>query len=146
MKKFITKLMAEIVSVGLVALLAYSVWKGVTSLTAIAATAYWIIIALSMFVGVIACIGIWAIEKELEVNGDPVKREKLIGSLEATFKKQGFLKKSVNWLNLIIVVCLLAYSGWVFTAVTYVLIALLCKLIISTGREKFESLKQQIQG
>ncbi|HDC4567344.1 hypothetical protein [Enterobacter cloacae] len=145
MKKFLTKLFAEIVSVGLVALLSYSVWEGIASLTAIAAAAYWIIIALSIFVGLVACIGIWAIEKELEVNSDPVKREKLIASLEATFKKQGFLRKSVSWLNLIIVVCLLAYSGWVFTAVTYVLIALLCKFVISMGREKFENLKQQVQ-
>ncbi|QNM20400.1 hypothetical protein CXM81_10230 [Citrobacter freundii] len=146
MKKFITKLMAEIFSVGLVVLLAYSVWEGVTSLTAIAAAAYWIIIALAIFVGLISCIGIWAIEKELEVNADPEKREKLIGSLEATFKKQGFLRKSLNWINLTIVVCLLAYSGWVFTAVTYVLISLLCKLVISMGREKFDNLKQQVQG
>lgn len=146
MKKFLTKLMAEIVSVGLVVLLAYSVWEGVTSLTAIAATAYWIIIALAIFVCLISCIGIWAIEKELEVNADPAKREKLIGSLDATFKKQGLLRKSVSWINLIIVVCLLAYSGWVFTAVTYVLIVLLCKLVISMGREKFENLKQQVQG
>ncbi|HID9374755.1 TPA: hypothetical protein ACXIYC_002523 [Enterobacter cloacae] len=145
MKKFLTKLMAEIVSVGLVALLAYSVWEGVASLTAIAAAAYWIIIALAIFVGLISCVGIWAIEKELEVNGDPVKREKLLDSLEATFKKQGLLRKSVSWINLIIVVCLLAYSGWVFTAVTYVLIALLYKLAISMGRETFENLKQQIQ-
>lgn len=145
MKKFLTKLMAEIVSVGLLALLAYSVWEGVASLTAIAAAAYWIIIALAIFVGLISCVGIWAIEKELEVNGDPVKREKLLGSLEATFKKQGLLRKSVSWINLIIVVCLLAYSGWVFTAVTYVLIALLYKFAISMGRETFENLKQQIQ-
>ena len=80
------------------------------------------------------------------MNADHEKREKLIGSLEATFKKQGFLRKSLNWINLTIVVCLLAYSGWVFTAVTYVLISLLCKLVISMGREKFDNLKQQVQG
>lgn len=141
MKKMLTKFISETVSIGLIALLGYSIWKDLPSMTAIAASAYWIVIALAIFVGAISCIGLVALGEEM----DPEKRKSLTDNLTDMFKKPSAFRKCINWIALFLIVGMLAYTGWVFTAVCYMLVSLLFKFIASLGREKLEGFKDKIQ-
>lgn len=141
MKKFLIKAFGETISWGLIALLAYSAWVGSNSLAGIAAASYWVVIILAIFIAALAYIGVVALSEEK----DPEKRKKGLDLLNGTYKRVGFLRKCINWLCVAVIVGLLAYTGWVFTAVSYALIALLFRLVIAIGREKYEELTQPMQ-
>lgn len=141
MKKFLIKAFGETISWGLIALLAYSAWVGSSSLSGIAAASYWVVIILAIFIAALAYIGVLALGEEK----DPEKRKKGLDLLKDTYKRVGFFRKCINWLCLAVIVGLLAYTGWVFTAVSYALIALLFRLVIALGRDKYEELTQPMQ-
>lgn len=141
MKKFLFKAVGELVSWGGIALLAYSAWVGSNSLAGIAAASYWVVIVLAIFIAVLAYIGVLALSEEKDLE----KRKKGLDLLKDTYKRVGFFRKCINWLCLVLIVCLLAYTGWVFTAVSYALIALLFRFVIAIGRDKYEELTQPMQ-
>ena len=75
----------------------------------------------------------------------PQKKTAAIESLRVVFKHSGVLSKIVGWFRLIAIVMLLAYSGWVFTAVSYALCALFSRFIISVGRDEYEKVTSGLQ-
>lgn len=137
MKKIIWGIFGRGVSIGLLCLLGYSAFASDPAPAAVAATAYWILMTLALFVGFISCTGLAALSYEM----DPGKRETLIASLSQFFKKRGPARRFISWCLLIFIVTLLAYTGWVFTAVCYMLVTLVTMLIITLGRDKLEELK-----
>lgn len=128
--------LSHIVSLALLAALLYSVLTGSDSIMSVVASAYWVLLLLAVFVSVIimVIVGLAGIER------DPIKKAKIIKSLEEIAKNGGVIKRAYNWLCLVITVALLAYGGWVFTAVCYAVIALILKLCTSIARDKINEL------
>lgn len=134
MKRFLTSFIGNVISWGLLALLAYSAWAGNEAVSKILAVAYWVIIILAIFIAFIATLAARLISREISLK----KKMAAIENLRVIFKRQGVVRKTVNWLSLIAIVMLLAYTGWVFTAVIYAFSSLLSRFIISAGRDEYE--------
>lgn len=128
--------LSHIVSLALLAALLYSVLTGSDSIMSVVASAYWVLLLLAVFVSVLimAMLGLAGIER------DPIKKAKIIKSLEEISKKKGAIKRSFGWLCLAFIVSLLAYGGWVFTAVCYAIISLIFRLCTSIARDKINEL------
>jgi Na+/melibiose symporter-like transporter len=132
MKKFL----CHIVSLALLAALLFSVLTGNDGIMSVVASAYWVLLLLVLLVSAI----IMAIVCLAEIERDPAKKAKSIKSLEDISKRNGAIRRAYNWLCLVLVVSLLAYGGWVFTAVCYAVIALIFKLCTSIARDKVNEL------
>lgn len=132
MKKFLY----HIVSLALLAALLFSVITGSDGIMSVVVSAYWVLLLLAIFVSVIILVitGLAGIER------DPIKKTKIIKQLETIAKKSGLITRAYNWLCLVLIVSLLAYGGWVFTAVCYAVIALIFKFCTSIARDKFNEL------
>lgn len=75
----------------------------------------------------------------IETNAE--KKEKLIELLKKAAVKRGIIRRSWNWLCLVLIAGALAYGGWVFTAVVYVITSLICRLCGSIARDKIDELE-----
>lgn len=128
--------LCHIVSLALLAALLYSVLTGNDGIMSVVASAYWVLLLLAVFVSVIilAIVGMSGIER------DPTKKAKMVKHLEDIAKKNGVIKRAYDWLCLVLIVALLAYGGWVFTAVCYAVMALIFKLCTSIARDKISEL------
>ncbi|CNL92937.1 hypothetical protein [Yersinia aleksiciae] len=133
MKSFIY----QTISLGLLVTLIFSVLTGQESITAIAVSAYWIVIFLAAFVSVAVMLTTALVT--IETNAG--KREKLIELLNKVAVKRGVIRRGWNWLCLILIAGALAYGGWVFTAVVYVIASLICRLSVSIARDKIDELE-----
>ncbi|WP_413498933.1 DNZ54_00345 family protein [Buttiauxella gaviniae] len=134
MKEFMT----HIVTLVLLAALLLSAITERDSVTAIVVVAYWVVMMLAIFICIIvmAAIGLSGIE------ADPEKKNKLAKFLgDAASKTGGVVKKTYNWICLVLIVGGLAYTGWVFTAVCYSIVALMVRLCFSMARDKASELK-----
>jgi len=138
MKSFLNGFISNAISWSLLALLVYAAWAGSEALSRISAVAYWMIIILMVFMSVIVTFAAFLIKRE----DSPKKKTAAIENLRVVFKRSGVLSKIVGWLRLIAIVTLLAYAGWVFTAVSYAICILFSRFIISVGRDEYE--KQSI--
>ncbi|CAM6427997.1 hypothetical protein MOV73_003794 [Raoultella ornithinolytica] len=141
MKSFLNGFISNAISWSLLALLVYAAWTGSEALSRISAVAYWMIIILMVFMSVIVTFAVFLIKRE----DSPQKKNAAIESLRVVFKRSGVLSKIVGWFRLIAIVMLLAYSGWVFTAVSYALCALFSRFIISVGRDEYEKVTSGLQ-
>ena len=128
MKSFITHLVTLVLLVALM----YSVFMGQPSITATVVSAYWVVMLLASFICTITMVTVGLVS----VETDPVKKEKLMNYLESASKKPGIMKIVYNWICLVLIVGGLAYSGWVFTAVCYAIVALMVRLCFSIARDK----------
>ena len=139
MKKFFTKAIVHVISNGLLCLLAYASYTGSKSLVSISVAAYWVIMFLGLFIGCLVLVLSYAKDhaKDDETKGKVVD---LVG--EVTKRKSKF-SRGIHWLYLALIVALLAYSGWVFTAVFYVLVSLIVKLFISIARDNINDSKNE---
>lgn len=128
--------LCHIVSLALLAALLYSVLTGNDGIMSVVASAYWVLLLLAVFVSLIimAIVGLAGIER------DPTKKAKIVKSLEDISKSNGVIKRAYNWLCLVLIASLLAYGGWVFTAVCYAVMALIFKFCTSIARDKVNEL------
>lgn len=131
MKKFFTKIIANVISFSLLSLLAYASYTGSSSLTNLTVAAYWVIMALGLFIGILLLVLSYA--KDHAKSED--EKNKVIELIVAATKKKSIIFRFIDWFCLAAIVALLAYSGWVFTAVFYVMVALIVKLLISIARD-----------
>lgn len=131
MKKFFTKLVANATDYALLIILMYSVMQGVKSLTGLTVAAYWVIMALAFFLGPL----IYFISHAAKNAKDEESRRKALEFVESAVKKKNLLIRFVGCLKLISICCLLAYGGWIFTAVCYALMSLYLRLLISLARD-----------
>ncbi|KPU04673.1 MULTISPECIES: hypothetical protein [Enterobacteriaceae] len=134
MKSFLTDFISNAISWSLLSILAYAAWTGSDALSRISAVAYWMIIILMVFISIIVTFAAFLISRE----NNHEKKMAAIQNLRVIFKRSGVLSKIVGWLRLIAIVMLLAYAGWVFTAVSYALCTLFSRFIISVGRDEYE--------
>ncbi|HCA9890605.1 TPA: hypothetical protein MYK79_002571 [Klebsiella pneumoniae] len=141
MKSFFSGFISNVISWSLLALLAYATWTGSDALSRISAVAYWMIIILVVFISTIVTLAAFLTSRE----GNPEKKMAAIQNLRVIFKRSGVLSKIVGWLRLIAIVMLLAYAGWVFTAVAYALCALFSRFIIAVGRDEYEKVTSGLQ-
>ncbi|HFD7189320.1 TPA: hypothetical protein ACF5TK_000845 [Klebsiella pneumoniae] len=141
MKSFLTGFIGNAMSWSLFALLAYATLTGSDALSRISAVVYWMIIILMVFFSIIVTFAAFLISRE----NNHEKKMAAIQNLRVIFKRSGALIKIVGWLRLIAVVMLLAYAGWVFTAVSYALCALFSRFIISVGRDEYEKTTSGLQ-
>ncbi|MDM1841057.1 hypothetical protein [Serratia ureilytica] len=131
MKKFLIKALISSSSYVVLALLAYGSLAGITSLVGVAAAVYWVIIILGLLVGVLISIFSYVIPGEK----DEQKKQKLITIVQEAVKKRNPILRGISWIFFIVITLLLAYSGWVFTAVSYALSALIVKFLLSIARD-----------
>ncbi len=131
MKKFLIKALITSSSYVVLALLAYGSLAGITSLVGVAAAVYWVIIILGLLVGVLISIFSYVIPREK----DEQKKQKLITIVQEAVKKRNLILRGISWIFFIVITLLLAYSGWVFTAVSYALSALIVKFLLSIARD-----------
>lgn len=131
MKKFLIKALITSSSYVVLALLAYGSLAGITSLVGVAAAVYWVIIVLGLLVGVLISIFSYVIPGEK----DEQKKQKLITIVQEAVKKRNPILRGISWIFFIAITLLLAYSGWVFTAVSYALSALIVKFLLSIARD-----------
>lgn len=131
MKKFFTSLITSASDYALLIILLYSSMTGVQSLIGLTVAAYWVIMVLAFFVGPL----IYILSYAAKSAKDEESRRKALEIVGGIAKKKNLFLRSVGWLKLIIICCLLAYGGWVFTAVSYALMSLYLRLLISLSRD-----------
>lgn len=131
MKKFMTKIVINVINYTLLSLLLFAVFTGAKSLVGVLAAVYWVMISLCFVIGPFFYILSYAAKSAKDEDSRRKARE-LIGDVA---KKKNVLLRVLGWLELIIISCLMAYAGWVFTAVCYVLSSLYLRLFVSLARE-----------
>lgn len=138
MKKIIISIFSETLFYALIATLAFASYVGSHSLLNIAAMAYWFVILLGVLGG---CLyGFMAFALKYSSNADD--RQKTIEALTRFSKKKNTFFRYLSWFHLALIVCLLAYSGWVFTAVCYALASFFTRMCIVLIREELEKLNK----
>ncbi|WP_227719870.1 DNZ54_00345 family protein [Yersinia proxima] len=130
-------LIYQAISLVLLATLIFSVLTERESITAIVVSAYWIVIFLAAFVSV----AVMLVTALVTIETNAEKKEKLIELLKKAAVKRGIIRRSWNWLCLVLIAGALAYGGWVFTAVVYVITSLICRLCGSIVRDKMDELE-----
>ncbi|NTZ48385.1 hypothetical protein FCM30_21860 [Lelliottia aquatilis] len=133
MKKLITGALMSAIFYIVMASMIFGIYTGHSQFVGIAAAAFWILILLGIF---ISCfIGVAASLLESLV-GESLKTT--IESLQRFSRKRHIVIRVWGWGCLIAAVVLLAYSGWIFTAVYYVLASLFVHLVASVVRGKLK--------
>lgn len=138
MKSFLTKALTNIGSYALLSLLAYSAIFDNQQLIGISVAAYWVVISLGLFMG--ALIMVLSVAKDH--TRDEAAKQKLIELVREATKRRSKVMRGVQWACLISITMLLAYSGWVFTAVIYVLVGLIVKFFLSIARDNVAEQKE----
>lgn len=136
MKKFMIKVIGSVFSYGLLALLIYGSLTDTASLVGVAAAAYWVIVILGLLVGIL----ILAVSYVIPGEKDEQKKQKLLTVIQGAVKKRNPFLRGIGWIFFIAITLLLAYSGWVFTAVSYALSVLMVKFMISIARDNVKGM------
>lgn len=138
MKKIIISIFSETLFYALIATLAFALYVGSHSLLNIAAMAYWVVILLGVFM---SCVyGFMAFALKYSSNADD--REKTVEALTRYSKKKNAFFRYLSWFHLALIVCLLAYGGWVFTAVCYAIASFFARICIVLVRDELEKLNK----
>lgn len=138
MKKIIISVFSESLYYALIAALAFASYAGSHSLLNVAAMAYWVVIMLGLFVSALYISMAYALENSKNAEN----RQKTIDALTRYSKKKNIFHRYLSWLLLALIVCLLAYGGWVFTAVCYSLTSFFCRLCVSLVRDKLDKISK----
>lgn len=127
----------QVISLTLLVALIFSVLTERESITAVVVSAYWIAIFLAAF----ASVAVMLVTALVTMEKNTEKKSKLIELLNKAAVKRGTIRRAWNWLCLVLIAGALAYGGWVFTAVVYVITSLICRLCVSIARDKIEELE-----
>lgn len=123
MKSFLT----SVFSFSLKVLLIWAVITNSAALMGVSAAAYWIVILL----GVVMCPVVLCVS-----CGTPT--EKGVEFINGITKTKNIVYRIWGWISFALIIALFAYDGWIFTAVSYAVVGLLCRLCISIAREKLK--------
>lgn len=138
MKKACTAFLAAVVSYSLLGILAYGIYTGSSSLVGVTVAAYWMIIFLSIGVGLLVLVLSYAVKADAAGEFTP-KAIELIGSAA---KKRNPVLRAISWVELIVIVILLAFSSWIFTAICYALTVITVKIFFLIARDNVANLPQ----
>ncbi|EPS1980447.1 hypothetical protein ACVCDR_005414 [Klebsiella pneumoniae] len=134
MKKFFIDMIDKDIYYALFAGLAFGSVTSQSNILNIAAAAFWVVILLGCVIGVFTTSLAYAVEKVT----DEKSRQSALESLRKIVRRKNVIARWWGWLCTVAIIALLAYSGWVFTAVCYALSSLFVRLCISLARDKVE--------
>ncbi|PAO10845.1 hypothetical protein CIW60_09665 [Enterobacter roggenkampii] len=134
MKKFLTDTFTQVIYYGLLVALVFATFTGQNNILSVAASAFWVVIALGAVIGPLTLF--------LAYGAGQVSDKKTAAEALATVKKITRRKNAIarwwGWICMVLTIVLLAYSGWVFTAVSYALSSLFIRFCVSLARDKVE--------
>lgn len=139
MKNFITGALISCIYYIVMASMIFGIYTGQSQFVGIAAAAFWILILFGIF---ISCV-IGAAASALDSLVDETSLRATIQSMQRFSRKRNIIFRLWGWICLISAVALLAYSGWIFTAVCYVLASLFVRLIASVVRDKLAEIAKR---
>ncbi|AHE72778.1 hypothetical protein M942_08560 [Enterobacter ludwigii] len=139
MKNFITGALISCIYYIVMASMIFGIYTGQSQFVGIAAAAFWILILFGIF---ISCV-IGAAASALDSLVDETSLRATIQSMQRFSRKRNIIFRLWGWICLISAVALLAYSGWIFTAVCYVLASLFVRLIASVVRDKLAEIEKR---
>lgn len=134
------KLFIQAIYYVLLAALVWAAMTGNSSLLNIAALAFWVIILLGLFGSIVELL----IAFGIEYGRDEKDHNETIANLEKFAQKKGFITRAWGWICLVVGSSFLAFGGWVFTAVSYVLVSLFCYLCMAVIRERIAKYKAKV--
>lgn len=139
MKNFITSALTSCIYYIVMASMIFGIFTDQSQFVGIAAAAFWIHILLGIF---ISCV-IGAASSALDSLVDETSLQATIQSMQRFSRKRHIIFRLWGWMCLIAAVALLAYSGWIFTVVCYVLASLFVRLIASVVRDKLDEIEKR---
>lgn len=132
MKSLISSVVGSLIAHSVLVLLILSVVVENKSLAAIAVSANWVFVVLGWFVSAMCII----LSHALMDGSYKGNKAEICKTLSVFTKKKGALRRLYGWLTFTVVLCLLAYSGWVVTAVIYALTSFIFTVCASIARDK----------
>lgn len=139
MKNFLTTCLTKLTFYALLTTLLFAVSTGANSLLGVVAAAYWVIVLLGVVIGLPSLV----ITFGLEHSKDEKSRREGIKYLERFATRKNPIARAWGWFCLVLSASLLAYGGWVFTAVAYAISSLFVRLCCSFARDKVEKLTKK---
>lgn len=139
MKNFITGAFMSCIYYIVMASMIFGIYTDQSQFVGIAAAAFWILILLGIF---ISCV-VWVSASALASLVDKTSHQEAIQSLQRFSRKRHIIFRLWGWTCLIAAVAMLTYSGWIFTAVCYVLASLFVRLIASVVRDKLDEIEKR---
>ena len=134
MKKFLIDTLNKILYYALLAALAFGSVTGQSNILNVAATAFWVVVFLGVFGGVLTTF----LAHGAEHVTDEKTRQSVLESLRKIVRRKNVVARWWGWCCMVATIALLAYGGWVFTAVCYALSSLFVRFCISLARDKVE--------
>lgn len=134
MKNFLIDTLNKILYYALLAALAFGSVTGQSNVMNVAAAAFWVVVSLGVFVGVFTTF----LAHGAEQVTDEKTRQSVLESLRKIVRRKNVIARWWGWLCIVVTITLLAYGGWVFTAVCYALSSLFMRFCISLARDKVE--------
>ncbi|HCW3078554.1 TPA: hypothetical protein OXC52_001131 [Enterobacter asburiae] len=121
--------------------LLFATFTETSSLLSIVAAAYWVIVVLGIFVGLISMVLTFG----LDYSTNKTSRKEGIDLLKRFAKRKGAFRRAWGWVCLLVGTASLAYGGWVFTAVAYALASLFVRLCCSLARDKVDKSSTKVE-
>lgn len=137
MKKFLNSVLVSLVTHTILLLLVLSVLTENENLASIAISVNWVLVVLGWLVTVVMVILSFALVDK-SWRGD---KENILKILIDLTKKKGIFRRFYGWLTFSVAICLMAYTGWVVSAVIYGITSFLFTLGASIARDKIEEYK-----
>ncbi|MDE9691021.1 hypothetical protein L2101_22390 [Citrobacter portucalensis] len=137
MKKFLSSVLGSLVTHTILLLLVLSVLTENENLASIAISVNWVLVVLGWLVTVVMVILSFALVDK-SWRGD---KENILKILIDLTKKKGIFRRFYGWLTFSVAICLMAYTGWVVSAVIYGITSFLFMLGASIARDKIEEYK-----
>lgn len=134
MKKFLSSVLGSLITHTILLLLVLSVSTENENLASIAISVNWVLVVLGWLVTLVMVILSFALVDK-SWRGD---KENILKILSELTKKKGFFRRFYGWLTFAMAICLMAYTGWVVSAVIYGITSFLFTLCVSIARDKIE--------
>ncbi|HDU2896793.1 TPA: hypothetical protein RFF92_001622 [Klebsiella aerogenes] len=136
MKKFLTDTFSQVIYYGLLVALVFATFTGQNNILSVAAAAFWVVITLGVVIGPLTLALAYGVE-HVPNNS----RAEALETVKKITRRKNVVARWWGWICMVLTIVLLAYSGWVFTAVCYALSSLFVRLCVSLARDKVEKLK-----
>ncbi|KHM28094.1 hypothetical protein [Klebsiella aerogenes] len=137
MKKFLTDTFSQVIYYGLLVALVFATFTGQNNILSVAAAAFWVVIALG---AVISPLTLFLAYGAGQVSDKKTASEAL-ETVKKITRRKNVIARWWGWICMVLTIVLLAYSGWVFTAVCYALSSLFVRFCVSLARDKVEKLQ-----
>jgi hypothetical protein len=135
MKKFLSSVFATVVVHSILLLLVLSVATENESLASIAISVNWVLVLLAWLLTIAVLIMSFALV-DRSWGGD---KESIFKILSELTKKKGIIRRIYGWITFASALCLMAYAGWVVSAVVYGLTAFIFSVSASIARDKIDA-------